>query len=100
MRAKYLLGLFDDPYRYIDSDREEKIIGSKEILEGALDIAKKSIVLLKNENNLLPLKKQGQKIALIGPLAADKNSPLGNWSIAADKGSAYLFLKQCENIKE
>ena len=93
LRAKYLLGLFDDPYRYIDSDREEKIIGSKEILEGALDIAKKSIVLLKNENNLLPLKKKGQKIALIGPLAADKNSPLGNWSIAADKDSAISVLE-------
>ncbi|MBJ25454.1 MAG: beta-glucosidase BglX [Flavobacteriaceae bacterium] len=93
LRAKFLLGLFDDPYRYIDSDREEKIIGSKEILEGALDIAKKSIVLLKNENNLLPLKKKGQKIALIGPLAADKNSPLGNWSIAADKDSAISVLE-------
>ena len=47
LRAKYLLGLFDDPYRYIDSNREKRIIGSKEILDGALDIAKKSIVLLK-----------------------------------------------------
>ena len=93
LRAKYLLGLFDDPYRYIDSDREKRITGSKEILEGALDIAKKSIVLLKNENNLLPLKKKGQKIALIGPLAADKNSPLGNWSIAADKNSAISVLE-------
>ncbi len=99
LRAKYLLGLFDDPYRYIDSDREEKIIGSKEILDGALDIAKKSIVLLKNENNLLPLKKQGQKIALIGPLAADKNSPLGNWSIAAEKGSAISVLEAMRKYK-
>jgi beta-glucosidase len=93
LRAKYLLGLFDDPYHYIDSGREKRITGSKEILEGALDIAKKSIVLLKNENNLLPLKTKGQKIALIGPLVADKNSPLGNWSIAADKDSAISVLE-------
>ena len=99
LRAKYLLGLFDDPYRYIDSNREKRIIGSKEILDGALDMAKKSIVLLKNEDNLLPLKKKDQKIALIGPLAADKNSPLGNWSIAAEKGSAISVVEAMRRYK-
>ena len=100
LRAKYLLGLFDDPYRYVDSDREQRIIGSQEVLEGALDIAKKSIVLLKNKNHLLPLKKKDQKIALIGPLAADKNSPLGNWSIAADKSSAISVLEAMQSYEE
>ena len=99
LRAKYLLGLFDDPYRYIDSNREKRILGSKEILDGALEMAKKSIVLLKNEDNLLPLKKKDQKIALIGPLAADKNSPLGNWSIAAEKGSAISVLEAMRRYK-
>ena len=86
--VKFELGLFEDPYKYCDLVRESKIIGSKEMNSGALDIAKKSIVLLKNTNKILPLKKKGQTIALIGPLAADKNSPLGNWRTAADDNSA------------
>jgi beta-glucosidase len=53
---------------------------------------KKSIVLLKNENELLPLKKSGLKIALIGALANDKTSPLGSWRIAADDESAVSVL--------
>ena len=60
-------------------------------------MAKKSIVLLKNKNNLLPLKKSGQKIALIGPLAADKNSPLGNWRVAADNNTAVSVLEGLSN---
>ena len=59
LKAKYKLGLFDDPYRYLDKAREEAVIGSEEITEAVLDIAKKSIVLLKNEGNLLPLKRKG-----------------------------------------
>lgn len=56
-------------------------------------MAKKSIVLLKNDKNLLPLNKSGQKIALIGVLANDKTSPLGNWRIAADDNSAVSVLE-------
>jgi len=59
--VKYDLGLFEDPYKYCDLDREKNIIGSKENNLAALDMAKKSIVLLKNEGSLLPLKKNGQK---------------------------------------
>ena len=88
LKVKYELGLFDDPYKYCDLEREKEITGSKEINDAALDIAKKSIVLLKNKNNLLPLKKEGQKIALIGALATDKTSPLGSWRIAADDDTA------------
>ena len=62
-------------------------------LAAARDVAKKSIVLLKNEGNLLPLQKNGQKIALIGPLADDKNSPLGNWRLAAIDSSAVSVLE-------
>ena len=93
LRVKFELGLFEDPYKYCDEEREKTVIGSKEILDGALDMAKKSIVLLKNEKQTLPLKKEGQKIALIGPLAADKNSPLGNWRIAAADNSAVSVLE-------
>ena len=95
--VKFELGLFDDPYKYCDLVREKKITGSQEIIDGALEMAKKSIVLLKNKNNLLPLKKNGQKIALIGPLAADKNSPLGNWRVAADNNTAVSVLEGLSN---
>ena len=95
--VKFELGLFDDPYKYCDLVREKKITGSQELMDGALEMAKKSIVLLKNKNNLLPLKKNGQKIALIGPLAADKNSPLGNWRVAADNNTAVSVLEGLSN---
>ncbi|MBQ4822348.1 beta-glucosidase BglX [Aquimarina sp. MMG016] len=88
LRVKYELGLFDDPYKYCNYDREKEVIGSKANHEAVLDMAKKSIVLLKNNRKLLPLKKEGQKIALIGALANDKNSPLGSWRIAADDNTA------------
>lgn len=97
LRVKFELGLFEDPYRYCDEKREQAVTGSEEIVAGVLDMAKKSIVLLKNQNNLLPLKKEGQKIALIGPLAADKNSPLGNWRIAAENFSAVSVLEGLQN---
>lgn len=93
LRVKYELGLFDDPYRYCNEKREKTVINSKANHEAVLDVAKKSIVLLKNDNNLLPLKKTGQKIALIGALAADKNSPLGSWRIASDDNTAVSVLE-------
>lgn len=93
LTVKYELGLFDDPFRYCDTIREQKLTGASDIRAGALDMAKKSIVLLKNDEAVLPLKKQGQTIALIGPLAADKNSPLGNWRIAGENNSAVSVLE-------
>jgi beta-glucosidase len=93
LKVKFELGLFDDPYKYCDETREKETIGSARLQEGVLDMAKKSIVLLKNENELLPLKKSGIKIALIGALANDKTSPLGNWRIAADDESAVSVLE-------
>ena len=93
LTVKYELGLFDDPFRYCDTIREKEITGSPEIRAGALDMAKKSIVLLKNDDAVLPLKKEGQTVALIGPLAADKNSPLGNWRIAGENNSAISVLE-------
>jgi beta-glucosidase len=93
LRVKFELGLFDDPYRFLDEKREKETIGSKANNEAVLDMAKKSIVLLKNEKNLLPLKKSGQKILLLGSLAASKNSPLGSWRIAADSNTAVSVLE-------
>ena len=93
LRVKFQLGLFDNPYKYCDEAREKQTIGKQEFQDGVLDMAKKSIVLLKNEKNLLPLKKQGQKIAVIGALADDKTSPLGSWRIAADDNTAVSVLE-------
>ena len=97
LKVKYELGLFEDPYKYLDKEREASVIGSKEILDATYEVAQNSIVLLKNENNILPLKKNGLNIALIGPLADDKNSPLGNWRIAADNNSAISVKEGMEN---
>lgn len=99
LKVKFELGLFDDPYRYCDETREKETIGSPAIQEGVLDMARKSIVLLKNENELLPLKKSGQKIALIGALANDKTSPLGSWRIAADDNTAVSVLEGLQAYK-
>jgi beta-glucosidase len=99
LRVKFELGLFDDPYRYCDEKREKATIGNKANNDGVLDMAKKSIVLLKNESNLLPLKKSGQKIALIGALANDKNSPLGSWRIASDDNTAVSVLEGMQQYK-
>ena len=95
--VKYDLGLFEDPYKYCDLEREKTVIGSKENNLAALDMAKKSIVLLKNENSLLPINKKGQKITLIGHLADDNNSPLGNWRGAGESNTAVTVLEGLEN---
>ncbi|WP_422106725.1 beta-glucosidase BglX [Winogradskyella sp.] len=93
LKVKFELGLFDNPYKYCNKDNEKKLIGQQSHHDAVLDMAKKSIVLLKNDNNLLPLKKEGQNIALIGPLANDKNSPLGSWRIASDDHTAVSILE-------
>jgi len=99
LRVKFELGLFDDPYKYCNEQRERETIGKQEFQEGVLDMARKSIVLLKNDKNLLPLKKQGQKIAVIGALANDKTSPLGNWRIGADDNTAVSVMEGLQQYK-
>jgi beta-glucosidase len=99
LRLKFELGLFDDPFKYCDEAREKATIGKQEFQDGVLDMAKKSIVLLKNDKNLLPLKKQGQKIAIIGALANDKTSPLGNWRIGASDNTAISLIEGMQQYK-
>ncbi|WP_320167945.1 beta-glucosidase BglX [Mangrovibacterium marinum] len=96
LRIKFELGLFDDPYKYSKLD-EQGLVLNEEHLQAAREVARKSIVLLKNENNLLPLKKEGQKIAVIGDLADDKDSPIGSWRAQAIAGSAVSLLEGIEN---
>lgn len=92
LRVKFRLGLFDDPYLYCNEKREKKVIGAEINRAVAYESAAKSIVLLKNENEILPLNKN-QKVAFIGPMVDDKNISLGNWRLAADDNSAVSILE-------
>jgi beta-glucosidase len=83
LALKYDLGLFEDPYRYSDEKREKMIVLSQANLQAARKMARKSIVLLKNKNNALPLS-NNQKVALIGPFGNEKRSLIGSWSAAGD----------------
>lgn len=96
LAAKYDLGLFQDPFRYCDTTRARQEIMSTANLQAAREIAQRAIVLLKNENQLLPLKKQGT-IALIGPLANSQRDMIGNWSAAGDASKAVTLLQGINN---
>ena len=100
LRVKFELGLFDDPFKYLDSNREKEVIYHPDNQKGVLEMAKKSIVLLKNENQLLPLKRENQTIALIGALANDNNSPLGNWRTNSDNNTAVTVLEGMKSYQE
>ncbi|MES2651969.1 MAG: beta-glucosidase BglX [Bacteroidota bacterium] len=81
---KFELGLFDDPYKFSDEKREAKVMNDPSHQKIALAAAQKSIVLLKNNNNILPLQKSIKKIALIGPLVNAKRDQAGSWVVYAD----------------
>lgn len=83
LKIKEALGLFEDPFRYCNPEREKQIILSTSNRSAARDVARKSIVLLKNEKKILPIDiNKGQKIALIGPLGDNRRELLGSWSAA------------------
>jgi beta-glucosidase len=96
LMLKFMLGLFDDPYRYLDKNREADIVFSDEIMEHALISARESVVLLKNENingrKILPLSDPG-KIAVIGPLADNQLDMLGSWHAAGDHTRVVTLLE-------
>jgi len=92
LEAKYKLGLFDDPYRYCDVNRAKTEISTEEHNRIAREIATQTFVLLKNENQALPLKKIG-KIALIGPLADNRDNMAGMWSVAVDHNQSITVLR-------
>lgn len=96
LRLKNSLGLFEDPYKNIDNREENDLLSNKENLELARKLTTKTIVLLKNENNILPLNHK-QKIALIGPYA-DNIAILGSWSMFSDK-SKITTLKEAFEAK-
>jgi beta-glucosidase len=84
LRKKFELGLFDDPYKFSDEKREKQVLNDPQNRLAARQMAQKSMVLLKNENTILPLTSQLRKIALIGPLAKSKRDLDGSWTVEAD----------------
>ncbi|WP_245600530.1 glycoside hydrolase family 3 N-terminal domain-containing protein [Flavobacterium daejeonense] len=114
--AKFKLGLFDDPYRYIDEEREKTTKYKPDFLDKARAIAAASSVMLQNNNHALPISKNTKKIAFIGPLVKDEYDIIGNWAAKGDRNgkavsvfegiSEYLtsnqilYAKGCEILKE
>src|SRR3546814_14926867 len=88
---KYRLGLFDDPYRYSNEAREKATVYRPDFLEAARDVARKSMVLLKNEG-ALPLAASAKSIAVIGPLGDSKADMIGSWSAAGDRKTRPVTL--------
>jgi beta-glucosidase len=114
--AKFKLGLFENPYRYIHENREASTKDKPEFLAKAREIAAASSVLLQNNNNVLPLSKNTKTIAFIGPLVKDEYDIIGNWAAKGDRNgkavsvfegiSEYLrpkqilYAKGCEILKD
>ncbi len=97
LEAKYKLGLFDDPYRYCNDARAKKEILTPANLQAAREVATQSFVLLKNQNNLLPLKKSGT-IALVGPLANTRSNMPGTWSVNAELNNTPSLLEGLKTV--
>jgi beta-glucosidase len=97
LEAKYKLGLFEDPYRYCNKKREASELMKKENLEFARKFASESLVLLKNDNNTLPVRNTIKTIALIGPLADSKRDMLGSWSAAGQWQKCVTLLEGIKN---
>ncbi len=88
---KFELGLFEDPYKYSNAKREQKILNNPEHVKIARDIAAKSIVLLKNDHHILPLSKDLKTIAFIGPMVKPLRANNGFWAIELkDVDSTYI----------
>lgn len=97
LEAKYKLGLFDDPYRYIDAARAAKEVLSESNRTVARKIARESFVLLQSDYKTLPLKKSSS-IALIGPLANDRSNMLGTWAVSGDPQKSVSVLEGMKNV--
>ena len=96
LQLKFDMGLFDNPYKFCDETREKEVILSKAHRDAARDVARKSIVLLKNDRNVLPLSKD-RKIAVVGPLADTKNDLIGAWSGAGSGDDCVNLLEGLSN---
>lgn len=96
LNAKYDLGLFEDPFRYCDENRAKTEIYNDETRAFSREVATKSFVLLKNKNNLLPLK-TSQKIAVVGPLINNKENMAGTWSVSETRTNSITLMEGLRN---
>jgi len=96
LEAKYKLGLFDDPYRYLNDERTKNEILTPENRQAARAVAAQSMVLLKNSNQLLPLD-PSKSIALIGPLVDTRNNIMGTWTLSANEKNSGTVLDGFKN---
>lgn len=99
LRKKFELGLFDDPFRFCDAKRQEKALNDPEHTKVARQVASKSIVLLKNENNLLPLSKNTKTIAFIGPLVKAVKQNKGFWDVEVPGVDSNFIVSQWEGLE-
>ncbi len=97
LEAKYKLGLFTDPYRYMNPARPGKDVLTTANIQTAREVAMRSMVLLKNDNQLLPLKKSGT-IAVIGPLGKSKKDMVGTWAFAGGQDKVSSIFEGIKNI--
>lgn len=97
LTKKFELGLFDDPYRFSDAAREQAVLNDPEHARIARDVARKSLVLLKNENAALPLRKDLKSLAVIGPLAEARRDLEGGWIVKSDES---LVVSVAEGIRK
>jgi beta-glucosidase len=100
LRVKFELGLFDDPYRYCNQIRENQELNNPEHPKAARQIAEKSIVLLKNENHLLPLSKNIKTIAFIGPLVKSLKQNKGFWDVEVPGVDSSFIVSQWQGLKK
>lgn len=100
LRKKFELGLFDNPYRFSDSKRQQKELNNTENTKAAREVAAKSIVLLKNENKVLPLSKETKTIAFIGPMVKFKRANHGFWAIDLKDVDSTYIVSQWEGIQK
>lgn len=94
LEMKFLLGLFDDPFKYCDAERQKKVVMNPEHLKAAREVAQRSIVLLENKNNVLPLEKdEPRRVALIGPFVKERESLNGEWAIKGDYNESVTLME-------
>lgn len=99
LRKKFELGLFDDPFKFCSKERQEKALNNPEHAKIARDVAAKSIVLLKNDKQILPLSKETKTIAFIGPMVKPKRINHGFWAVDLKDVDSTYIVSQWEGLQ-